>query len=422
MPDDSPQALIEKTLDRYERFVNPSLTALVKFMGLESVEVEAQGCYVTDANGDQFFDSFGGPGVFTAGHAHPKVVAAVQAQAERMPLGSHVLVDPVTAELAERVAGITPGDLQYSFFCNSGAEAVEGALKAARMHTGRPHFVAAEGAFHGKTFGALSASGRDTYRRPFMPLLEGFTHVPFGDSDALGKAVDDETAAVILEPVQCEAGIRVPPDGYLQAAREACDAHGALLILDEVQTGLGRTGKMWACDWDQVAPDIMCLGKAIGGGVMPLGAVVATPAVWDIFADNPYIHSSTFGGNPLACAAGLAALEVIQEEGLVEKSRERGEQLLAGVNALAGEFPSIVKEVRGRGVLVGVEFPDSDTGGLVIANLIGQKILAGFTINNLEVLRLEPPAIVTAEEIERLVASLRAALAHTVELVAMLEE
>ena len=290
------------------------------------------------------------------------------------------------------------------------------------MHTGRPGFVAAQGAFHGKTFGALSASGREAYRRPFEPLLEGFTHVPFGDADALAGAVGADTAAVILEPIQCEAGIRVPPDGYLNAAREICDRCGALLILDEIQTGLGRTGKMWACDWDGVAPDIMTLGKAIGGGAMPLGVVVARPAVWDIFEENPYIHTSTFGGNPLACAAALAALEVIAREDIPRRAQERGEQLLAGAQALREEWPGLITDVRGRGLLVGIEFPDSDIGGLVIAGLMQQQVLAAYALNNPEVLRLEPPAIITAEEVERVIASLRTAMGHAAELIGMLDE
>ncbi len=418
----SQSALSAQTYARYEKYINPGIAALVKFMGLESVEAEAQGCYVTDCDGARYLDCLGGPGVFTMGHRHPRIIEAVHAQIDRMPLSSHLLLNPVTAELAERIAQIAPGELQCTFFCNSGAEAVEGALKAARMHTGRPHYVAAEGAFHGKTFGALSASGREVYRKPFEPLLDGFSHVPFGDAEALARAVDGQTAAVILEPIQCEAGIRVPPDGYLTAAREICDAAGALLILDEIQTGLARTGKMWACDWDGVVPDIMTVGKAIGGGVAPLGAFVARPEVWSIFSENPYVHTTTFGGNPLACSAALAALDVIAEEDLAAKSAQRGEQLLAGVRALAGEFPHVVRDVRGRGLLVGVEFPDSDVGGLVISGLMQRKILAAYALNNPEVLRLEPPAVIDESEIGHVIDCLREALKHTVELMAMLQQ
>jgi putrescine aminotransferase len=413
MSDTPHDELAALTFRRYEQYVNPGMAALVGFMGFETVEVAAEGCYVYGSDGRRFLDFLGGPGVFTMGHRHPRIVAAVQEQAARMPLGSHLLLNPVQAQLCERLAGLTPGALQYTFMCNSGAEAVEGALKVARAFTGRPGFVATTGAFHGKTFGALSASGRETYRKPFEPLLAGFTHVPFGDAEALAQAVGPDTAAVIIEPIQCEAGIRIPPDGYLRAAREACDSHGALLILDEVQTGLGRTGRMFACDWEGVAPDIMALGKALGGGVMPIGAFTARPEVWSIFEENPLLHSSTFGGNPLACAAALAALDVLEEEGLVERAAARGDQLLDGVAALALRFPGLIQDVRGRGLLVGVEFTDADVGGLVIAGLSQRDVLAAYALNNPEVLRLEPPAVISEAQIAQAVEALEGALSQT---------
>jgi putrescine aminotransferase len=412
-PVSPPDHLGALTLRRYHDYLNPGLVTLLKFMGLEAAEVSAEGCYVTASDGSRYLDCLGGPGVFTLGHRPAAVIAAVKRQLDEMPLSSHILPDPVLAELAERLAEVTPGDLQYSFVCNSGAEAVEGALKLARAHTRRPHFVAAQGAFHGKTFGALSASGRETYRAPFEPLLPGFTHVPFGDAAALAAAVDDQTAAVILEPIQCEAGIIIPPDGYLTAAREICDRIGTLLILDEIQTGLGRTGKWLACDWEGVCPDLLTLGKALGGGVMPIGAIVARPAIWDVFAENPYIHTSTFGGNPVACAAALASLEALQEQDVAGLCLARGEQLLAGCRRLAAEYPSLIVEARGRGLLVALQFADPDMGGLVIGGLLQNRILAAFALNAPETLRLEPPAIITEAEVDRVLAALEDALQTT---------
>ncbi len=406
----------DRTFQLYQQHVNPGMAELVKFMGFEADEVRTEGCYVICDDGRRFLDCLGGPGVFTLGHRPEPVLQAVREQLDLMPLSSHLLLSPILAEAAAAVAGITPGDLQYVFFCNSGAEAVEGALKAARMSTGRPNFVAAEGAFHGKTFGALSASGRDVYKTPFEPLVPGFTHVPFGDTDALAAAVDATTAAVILEPIQCENGVRIPPDGYLTAAREICDSHGALLILDEIQTGLGRTGKLWACDWDGVAPDIMTLGKALGGGVMPIGAFVATADVWRIFEDNPYIHTSTFGGNPLACRACLAALHEIQTRSIPVLSAARGAELLEGCAAVAVDHPDIIAAVRGRGLLVGVEFTDPDLAGLVIAGLSQRGILAAYGLNMAQVLRFEPPAIITSDEVQRVCASLSESVQYTKEL------
>jgi len=411
--------LARATFARYEKFINPGLAALTKFMGLEEVEVAAEGCYVVDSAGNRYLDCLGGPGVFTMGHCHPRIVEAVQEQAAKQALGSHVLLNPVYGELAERLAEITPGNLQYCFLCNSGAEAVEAALKFARGSSKRPHFVAAEGAFHGKTFGALSASGRDVYKQPFQPLLDGFTHVPFGDTEALAEAVDDQTAAVILEPIQCEAGIIIPPEGYLTKARQICNDTGALLIFDEIQTGMGRTGRMFACDWDEVAPDIMTLGKALGGGVMPIGAAIATPQVWTIFEDSPIIHSSTFGGNPLACAAALAALDVLIDENLANKCAERGEQLLAGLSDAAADYPEMVSAVRGKGLLVGMEFTDSDLGGLTIGALAQRQVLVAFALNEPRVLRFEPPAIISAEQVDQVIRTVGEALAQTAALLEM---
>ena len=392
---------IAAAFDKYARHVSPSWVTLAKFMGFEAVEERAEGALVYDTEGREYLDCLGGPGVFIAGHRHPKIIAAVKDQLDRMPLSSRLLLNRWQAEAAARLAEVTPGDLECTFFGNSGAEAVEGALKIARMHTGRPQFVSTIGGFHGKTFGALSASGREVYRVPFQPLLPGFTHVPFGDAEAMRAAVGRQTAAVILEPIQSEAGIIIPPTGYLRQVRAICDEAGALLILDEIQTGLGRTGRMFACQEEQVVPDIMALGKALGGGVMPIGAFIATPPIWECFRENPLIHSSTFGGNPLACRAGLAALDVIERENLPALAAERGAQLMAGLRPTVEAHPDLIVELRGRGLLIGVEFRDSDVGGLVIAGLATQRILGAYTLNNPKVLRFEPPAVITAAQVER---------------------
>jgi putrescine aminotransferase len=418
MSPDTPSAF-DVTFEKYLRYVSPGMATVVKFMGFESLEDRARGVAILTSDGKTYLDLLGGPGVFTMGHSHPKIIAAAHAQLDKMALGSHLLLSGLLADLCERLAQITPGDLQYSFLCNSGAEAVEGALKMARARTGRKGFVAAEGAFHGKTFGALSASGRDLYKDPFRPLMDNFSHVPFGDAEALAAAVNSDTAAVILEPIQCEAGIRIPPDGYLKAAREACDKHGALLILDEIQTGLGRTGKLFACDWEGVVPDIMTLGKALGGGVMPVAAFTATADVWTVFDENPYIHTSTFGGSPLACAVALAALDVIVEDGIVDQCRVKGERILKGVKAIAKEFADAITDVRGRGLLVGVDFKNAEVGELTIAGLAQRNIITAFTLNNPSVLRLEPPAVITEAQIDYALVSLRDSIEQMLTMLAM---
>ncbi|HXF81474.1 MAG TPA: aspartate aminotransferase family protein, partial [bacterium] len=322
------------------------------------------------------------------------------------------------AELAALLAQITPGDLQFTFFANSGAEANEGALKLARLATGRPNFVAAINAFHGKTFGALSASGREMYRRPFEPLVPGFTHVPFGDLAALERAVDRHTAAVILEPIQGEGGVIVPPDDYLPGARAICDQAGALLILDEVQTGLGRTGRMFACEHWGVVPDLITMAKALGGGIVPIGAITGRPHVWKPLEQNPYLHSSTFGGNPLACAAGVATIQVILEERLPERAAELGPYLLEGLRALQRRHPGMVRDVRGKGLLVGLEFIDPDVVLLITADALERGLIVFYSLNKPECFRIAPPLTVSRAEIDRALEILDQSIAWAAEMVA----
>ena len=409
-------AFVDETIEKYRRYLNPGLANLMDFVGFHAVEWTGEGAVVRDSTGVEYLDFLGGYGVFALGHAHPRVVRAVQEQAARLPLSSRVLFNRPMADLAERLAQITPGALQYTFFCNSGTEAVEGALKLARLATGRTQIIGTEGGFHGKTFGGLSASGREIYRAPFAPLLPDFLHVPFGDAAAMAEVISAQTAAVIVEPIQGENGVIPPPDDYLPALRQLCTAHGALLIFDEVQTGLGRTGRMFGCEHWGVAPDIMTLAKALGGGVMPIGAFIATPAVWKVFEPNPLLHSSTFGGNELACVAGLAALDVIVEEQLAERAAELGTELLAGLRAIAAHHPGVITAVRGKGLLIGMEFAERDFAALVIAGLAQHHILAAYTLNNPCVIRFEPPLVISREQITRLLTALDEAVAGVIDL------
>ena len=402
--------LVGDTIDRYRRYLNPGLARLFKFGGSETVEWAASGCLVWDVHGREYVDCACGPAIFNVGHRHPRVLAAVRDQLDRMPMSVRTMPSAPQAELAERLAAVTPGDLRYSFFCNSGAESVEGALKLARLATGRPGIVAMRDGFHGKTFGALSATGREFYRTPFEPLVPGFTHVPFGDAAALDRAVGPETAAVILEPIQGEAGVIVPPAGYLRDVREICDRRGVLMIADEIQTGLGRTGRLFAVDHEDVTPDIMTLAKALGGGVMPIGALIARPALWQEFQRQPYIHSSTFGGNPLACCAAVATLEVIADEHLADRAAATGAYFLERLDAVRRRHPSVVRDVRGRGLMLGIEFTHSDYALMAAAEAGHRGVITFYTLNNPGVIRVEPPLSITPDLIDRAAAGLDGAI------------
>lgn len=404
---------VEETISKYEKYINPSQARLFRFMGLASVEGSAEGWTITDSEGKQFIDCLGGYGMFALGHRNPAVVKAVEDALHTMPMCGKVLFNRQMADLAEKLAEITPGELQYSFFVNSGTEAVEGCLKVARLATKRTKFVAAENAFHGKTMGSLTATGRDLYRNPFKPLLEGFTHVPYGDIEAIKNAVDEETAAVILEPIQGEGGIIVPPDGYLRQVKEVCEAKGALLIADEVQTGIGRTGEWFGVNHDGVTPDLMACAKALGGGVMPIGAIIGTPRAWQGLIEAPFLHTSTFGGNQLACAAGIAAIKYIQEEDLLRRGRETGAYFKAGLEKIMQEYPEVIAQVRGRGMMIGIELTKEGAGGMLMSLMIDKKIIVAYTLNNPKVIRIEPPLIMPVEVVDHVLEEFREAVKMT---------
>jgi putrescine aminotransferase len=404
------QALYTETYENYRDFVNPPLARVMKLSG-SPVEVAGDGATIVDHTGKTYLDFAGGYGVFTLGYRHPRVVAAVHAQLDVLALSGRTMFNPLLGRLARRLAELTPGDLKISFFSNSGTEAVEAALKLARAATRRTRLIGTDGAFHGKTFGALSVSGRDAFRTPFEPLLDGVTRVPFGDLDALAAAIGD-AAAVIVEPVQGEGGVNIPPPEYLRGVRALCDRSGALMIADEVQTGLGRCGALFACDITGVVPDVMTLAKGLSGGVMPIGATIARAAVWNAaYGRDPLVHTSTFGGNPLACAAALAALDVLIEDDLAANARARGAELLAGARAIAAKYPDVISDVRGAGLLVGVELQREGYGGTIIPEMLKRGVTAAWTLNQQRVIRLEPPLIVDAAQIATALRALDEAVA-----------
>jgi len=372
----------------------------------------------TDVRGREYIDCLGGFGIFNLGHRHPKVVKAVADQLARQPLHSQDMLDPLRAMLAKLLAMIAPGDLQYAFFCNSGTEAVEGALKLARAYDpAKPTIVCATKAFHGKSFGALATTAKGAFRTPFGAMLPGVRHVAFDDLDMLEKTFEacrltgDDVGAVLLEPIQGEGGVNIPAPGYLPGVRALCDRYGALLILDEVQTGMGRTGTMFACEADGVAPDIMCLAKALGGGVMPIGAVLATEAVFSTLFDNPFLHTTTFGGNPLACAAAIATISVLLEERLPERAAEMGAYMIEGLRTVTQRYPDAVVEVRGRGLLIAIEFATHEIGFTVARTLFDRGILVAGTLINAQTIRIEPPLTIEREQAQRLFEALDTSLA-----------
>ena len=383
----------ELVLDRYQRHVNRSLAGIARLLDAP-VEVRSSGTRIYGEDGEEYLDC-GGFGVFLLGHRHPVVVDAVRRQLDAQPLATRLFLNPKLAEAAATLAGVTPVGLDYVFLTNSGAEAVELGLKLARL-AGKTRVVAMDGGFHGKTMGALSVTGRRQYRDPFAPLLPGVEFVPFDDARALDAAlaVDGASTAVILEPVQAEGGVNLPSLGYLRHVRAACTAAGATLILDEIQSGLGRLGTWWGADSEGVTPDILLAGKILGGGVMPVGGVVATAEAFAPLNEDPLLHSSTFAGSPLAAAAVTATIDVIRDEALVERSARLGRIVLEMVSEVVGAHcPHLVREVRGRGLLVGIEFLSSDLATEFMMGLVDRRVVPSYSLNCHRVLRLTPPAI-----------------------------
>jgi acetylornithine aminotransferase len=363
--------------------------------------VRGEGAHVWDADGNRYLDLVGGIAVNVLGHAHPAIVAAVTEQIAELGHTSNLYINPVTVELAEAlldVAGLA-GQAKV-LFCNSGAEAVEAALKLTRL-TGRTKLVACAGAFPGRTMGALTLTGQESKRAPFQPLVPGVEHVPFGDTAALESIVGGETAAVFVEPVLGEGGVVPAPDGYLQAAREITAKAGALLVLDEVQTGIGRLGSWFAFQQAGITPDVITLAKGLGGG-LPLGACIAIGPAADLLA--PGQHGTTFGGNPVACAAGLAVLRTIAADGLCEHAAAMGKEIVAGVEQLGHP---LVAGVRGSGLLLGIELREPVSA--VVAKA-AQDL--GYLVNNVQpdTIRLAPPLIVDHDQITGFLGALPAAL------------
>jgi len=405
------KAVSRETVDNFVKHFNAgwveyrkSVTEAGDYAG---TEWRGEGIYYYDVFDNKYIDCLGGYGALDLGWSHPEVVAAVRSQAGKSGIPTQELMDPLRGALANLLARITPGDIDHAFLVNSGTETIEGALKIARLHTGRHNVIATVKAFHGKTLGSLSVMGKKDYRKALQPYGGQTFYVPFGDAEALQRqleicaAVGVELAAFIAEPIQGEAGALVPPDDYWPRVRELCTQHGVLLIADEVQTGLGRTGKLWGLNHWGVVPDILCVAKSLGGGVMPIGAFAGNGRIWKAFEDpNPFIHTTTTGGNPMGCAAAIAAIRVTLRDRLPERAAELGAYFIDRLRELAEQYPRIYSGVTGRGLLIGQHFTSPEVGYKVAAGLFKRKVLVAGTLISANTVRFEPPLIITREEID----------------------
>lgn len=419
----------EEVGQNYTNHINPGMVKMLKFLNFDKNYVKADNTEVYDDQGRKYLDFLGGYGSLNLGHNRKEIIDAVNKVSEKPNL-LQASLGSVYSAAAYNLAQITPGNLEISFFGNSGTEAVEGAIKLARASTKKEKIIYCKDSFHGKSYGSLSITGREKYQKYFNPLLPATEMIPFGDTTALKEKLEssDNIACVILEPIQGEGGVIVPPDGYLKSVRELTKKHNVLMILDEIQTGLGRTGKLFAADYEEVVPDIMCVAKSLGGGIEPVGAYITNKEVWKKAygsLDNALLHTSTFGGNTRASAAVIASINYIIDNDLSKEAKEKGKYFLDKLKKYEKEY-DLIKEVRGRGLLIGIEFKQPESGfldkisggmvnkfsseymGAMVAGSLNNdyQIITAYTLNNPNVIRLEPPLTVSYEQIDYVVNSL----------------
>jgi acetylornithine/LysW-gamma-L-lysine aminotransferase len=357
--------------------------------------MHGSGVYLWDKDGREYLDCTSNYGVAITGHCHPRVVEAVTAQAKKLLSCHGTFYNEARSDFLEKIVSVAPKGLDKAFLSNSGAESVEFALKLARKKTRKKGVISMMGGFHGKTMGALSATWNKKYREPFTPLVPGFKHVPYGNLERLEDGVDEDIGAVIVEPIQGESGINVPPEGYLKGVSEICDDKDLILILDEVQTGLGRTGTWFACQKEEVVPHVLCISKAVASG-LPMGVTLAREDVMSALKMGE--HSSTFGGGPLACAAGSATIDVLRDENLPYRAADNGEYLMKSLSELES-CQKIIREVRGRGLMIGVELRFD------VLNVIMETMKNGIMILDAgrNVVRLLPPLVIEREQLDRVI-------------------
>ena len=430
LTDAQKEAIIKESIANFNENVNPGWLEYRKSVSTDSafVEWEDEGEVFKDVYGTEFIDCLGGFGIYACGHGNPEIKKTVRAQLDRYCLHSQELVDPLRGYLAKILAMITPGDLQYSFFTNGGAEAIEMALKLARLATGGKWYISTVNAFHGKSMGAISLGGKAAYREDYIPMIQQVQHVEYGNAAATEAAVKnlvavgEKGAAIIVEPIQGEGGVIIPPEGYLKELRRIADEYGCCLIFDEIQTGLGRTGTMWRCDHEGVTPDIMTYGKASSGGVVPITGIIARPWTYEKSGvgtgtsgkmfDNPWILGSpTFGGNPLACAAFISTIRFMLENDIPGEMAKKGEYYMKGLAKLQEKYPTVLKDIRGAGLLICMEFPEAEVGYEVTKGLFARKVMTAGTLVNAKTVRIEPPATQSYETIDRVLAALDESIA-----------
>lgn len=389
-----------EALSDFSKFIGPMKVRTMKAAGLDIIEDKREGACVWDITGEKYIDCQTGSGIMNVGRRNPDIIEALKKALDTYDIGVFLLCSKPKADLAKKLAEISPGDLKCTIFGVGGGEANDAAIKIARGYTMKKEIIYTERAYHGHTGFALSAIGRDAYKEPFEPLMPGFKMVPFGDIDAMAKTITADTAAIILEPIQGEGGINIPPAEYLPQVRKLCDDHEILLILDEIQTGFGRTGKMFASEHWGVVPDIMTVAKSLGGGLYPISATIFKEEIQDFFIPHPFIHLSTFGGSDLGCIVGMAVIDYIQKYNLSDHAELMGRKFRAGFDSFLQDYPSLLLEVRQKGLMMGLQYTNESIGPRMTKKLADRGVIAIYTGNDPSICRLMPPLVITPDEVD----------------------
>lgn len=400
-PSQDLEKLKEQAFADFATYINPMKVRTLNQAGIHIMEGKREGACVYDITGKKYIDCQTGSGIMNVGRHNPEIVSVLKKALDTLDIGVFLFFSEQKAALAKKLAEITPGDdLNTTLFGVGGGEAVDAAIKLARGYTMKTEVIYTQKAYHGHTGFALSAIGRKGYKAPFEPLIPGFKMVPFNNIEAVKQTMTDNTAAIIVETIQGEGGINIPSDDYLPALRQLCDENESCLILDEIQTGLGRTGKMFGCEHWNVVPDIMTLAKSLGGGLYPISATVYKAELQDFFIPHPFIHLSTFGGSDLGCVVALATIEYIQKHGLCENAENMGDRFKAGFDVLLKKYPQLLLEVRQKGLMIGLQYTNESIGPRMTKKFAQRGLLAVYAGTDSSVCRLMPPLTITKEEVD----------------------
>jgi len=396
----------------YEELISSTYPSFLRKFGMKRTAKNALGAIITDSSGKKYIDCVSGYGLNNIGHNNPKIIRDIISQLNKNQLFTKPFITENQIKLAKMLADITPGDLKCSFLCNSGSEAVDNAIKLARLHSKNKQIITAINSFHGYTYGALSATGIVSFKQFFNPFVPDIIHVPFGDINALKKVISPDTAAILLEPIQHEAGIAIPSDDYFQKVRLLCDKNGVILILDEIKTGMGKTGTMFACESLGFVPDVLLLGKSLGGGIIPIGALIASKRLWKKFSFSFSMSSSSFAGNTLACRAAISTIRIIQKGNLLAECKKKEEIFLTSLKKLIIKYPNLLKNIKGKGLLLGLEAANSQKAFEISKQMIKQEVIVLPSYGNRSIIMIEPPLVISFKQIESVITAFNKACRH----------